>query len=168
MKHVLLLTSLFGLLGCSAEAQKKLEIEPVFVQRHQVSREIPETGGIHTYTTGREVTERLAPQIVRLDSAGGKLRFRLQGNIYSGGHNIRQVRKIRFEKGDDAGDSLILRYYVEVRKIPGKENANVAGYNYSKDISYRIPKDVKRIKVELYEERQEQGSKPRQIAEQAF
>lgn len=92
----------------------------------------------------------------------------MQGNIYSGGHNIRQVRKIRFEKGDDAGDSLILRYYVEVRKIPGKENANVAGYNYSKDISYRIPKDVKMIKVELYEERQEQESKPRQIAEQAF
>lgn len=168
MKIIFILTSLFGLLGCSAEAQKKLKIEPVYVQPHRVSRETQETGRTHTYTTNKEVTKRLTPQVVMLDSADGKWRFRLQGNIYSGGHNIRQVKKIRFEKGDDLEESLTLRYYVEVRKIPGKESANVSGYNYSKDIRYSIPKNVKMIKVELYEEHQEQEEQPIKVAEQVF
>ncbi|MCJ7936070.1 MAG: hypothetical protein MUW56_21190 [Chryseobacterium sp.] len=98
------------------------------------------------------------------------LKFRIQRNISSGGHTIHQVRKIRFEEGEQNGNSITLRYYVEIKKVPGKESADVKGYNYTKDESYKIPDDVKIIKIELYEDRINDTSdtKPKRIAQQTF
>ncbi|MGJ1366072.1 hypothetical protein [Sphingobacterium spiritivorum] len=98
------------------------------------------------------------------------LKFRIQGNISSGGLNINKIRKIRFEKGQQNGNNITLRYFAEVKMIPGKEGSDVVGYNYTKDETYKIPGDVKIIKIELYEDRikNTSGTTPKLIAEQTF
>ena len=105
--------------------------------------------------------------------SGNELIFLLQGNIASGGLSINKIKKIRFEKAEQIGDSITLKYYVEIVNLAGKEAATVEGYNYSKEELYTIPKDVKAIKIELYENRIEQrtGSKLpklKLVAEQTF
>lgn len=165
----MILTSLFALLSCKGNAQK-LKVTAIYTEPKRVTKVIPETGKSHTYTTREAVTERLHPNIAMLTKNADELQFQIQGNISSGGHTIHQVRKIRFEKGEQSGNTITLRYYTEIKKKPGKENADVQGYNYTKDEVYKIPADVKIIKVELYEERinDPAGINPKLIAQQTF
>ncbi|MGU3375004.1 hypothetical protein [Chryseobacterium sp. M5A1_1a] len=169
MKQVMILASFLALFGCKTDAQK-LKISTIYTEPKRVTREIPGTDSTHTFTTHTEVTERLHPMVFMLSKNDEVLKFRIQGNISSSGHTIHQVRKIRFKKGAKNGNALTLRYYVEVKKYPGKESANVQGYNYTKDETYKIPNDVKLIKVELYEDRMNDTSdtNSKLIAQQTF
>lgn len=169
MKHFVILTSFFALLGCKSNAQK-LQVTAIYTEPKRVTKEIPGTAESYTYTTHKVVTERLHPKIVMLSKNAEELQFQIQGNISSGGHTIHQVRKIRFEKGEQSGNTITLKYYTEIKRIPGKESANVQGYNYTKNEVYKIPRDIKVIKVELYEERINDPSdtKPKLIAQQTF
>ncbi|WP_236900572.1 hypothetical protein [Elizabethkingia ursingii] len=169
MKYLIILTSFLAVSGCKTDAQK-LKISAIYTQPKKVTREVTGTDSKHTFTTRTEATERLSPMIVMISKNAEILKFRIQGNISSGGLNIHQVRKIRFEKGEQNGNSMTLRYYVEIKKIPGKEGSDVVGYNYTKDETYKIPNDVKIIKIELYEDRIKNISDttPKLIAEQTF
>ncbi|WP_311316621.1 hypothetical protein, partial [Elizabethkingia anophelis] len=169
VKQLMILASFLILFGCEANAQK-LNVTTVYSEPNRVTREFPETGGKHTYTTRKEVTERLNPMIVMTSKNAETLKFRIQGNISSGGLNINKIRKIRLEEAAQNGNSLTLRYYVEVKKIPGKESSDVVGYNYTKDEIYKIPNDVKIIKIELYENqiKDTSATTPKLIAEQTF
>ncbi|WP_258862527.1 hypothetical protein [Sphingobacterium spiritivorum] len=155
--------------GCKTNAQK-LQVTTIYSEPNRVTREVPETGRKHTYTTRKEATERLNPMIFMISKNAEILKFRIQGNISTGGLNINKIRKIRFEKGEHIGNSITLRYYAEVKKIPGKEGSDIVGYNYTKDETYKIPGDVKIIKIELYEDRikDASGTNPKLIAEQTF
>ncbi|MDR2236758.1 MAG: hypothetical protein LBE92_11600 [Chryseobacterium sp.] len=169
MKNLMILTSFLALAGCKTEAQK-LKISTVYAKPERVEREVPETGSVHTFTTLKEVTVRLEPGIFMLAKNKETLKFRIQGNIYSAGHTIHRVTKIRFEKGEQNGNSITLKYYVKIKKNSGKESAEVRGYNYTKDETYRIPDDVKLIKIELYEDRTNDPSDahPKLIAQKTF
>lgn len=168
VKQPMILISFLALLSCNTNAQK-LNITTIYSEPKRSTREVPETGAVHHYTTRKEVTERFSPMIVMISKNAEILKFRIQGNISSGGHNINRIKKIRFEKGEQNGNSMTLRYYVEIKKIPGKESADVTGYNYTKDETYKIQKDVKIIKIELYEEQTNaSGRIPKLIAEQTF
>ncbi|MEG0926678.1 hypothetical protein [Chryseobacterium sp.] len=169
MKYFIILTSFLALSGCKTGVQK-LKISAIYTEPKKVTREIPGTDSTHTFTTRTEVTERLAPMIFMLSKNAEMLKFRIQGNISSSEHSIHQIRKIRFEKGEQNGNYMTLRYYVEIKKMPGKESANVQGYNYTKDEAYKIPDDVKLIKIELYEDRINEISdtNPKLIAEPIF
>lgn len=169
MKHFVILTSLFAVLSCKGNAQK-LQVTAIYTEPKRVIKEISEAGVAHAYTTHKEITERLDPKVFMLSKNAETLKFRIQGNISSDGHTINQVRKIRFEKGEQNGNTITLRYYTEVKRSPGKESANVRGYNYTKDEVYRIPADVKIIKIELYEEHINDLSdtKPKLTAQQIF
>lgn len=120
-----------------------------------------ETGATHTYTTNKEVTERLKPVIFMLSKNAETLQFRIQGNISSGGHTINKLRKLRLEKGKQNGNTITLKYYIEIKKISGKESVYVLGYNYTKDETYKIPNDVKVIRIELYEDQSYIGYNPK-------
>ena len=63
--------------GCEANAQK-LNITTIYSEPNRVTREVPETGGKHTYTTRKEVTERLNPMIVMTSKNAETLKFRIQ------------------------------------------------------------------------------------------
>lgn len=169
MKHFVILTSLFALLCCKSNAQK-LQVTAIYTEPKRVIKEISQTGEANTYATRKEVTKRLDSKVFMLSKNAETFQFRIQGNINSGGHTINQVIKIRFEKGEQNGNTITLRYYTEIKRIPGKESANVRGYNYTKDEVYTIPTDVKIIKIELYEEHINDSSdtKPKLIAEQTF
>ncbi|MGE8553332.1 MAG: hypothetical protein ACN6OB_05240 [Chryseobacterium jejuense] len=169
MKHFVILTSLFALLGCKGNAQK-LQVTAIYTEPKRITKEIPETGKIHTYTTRKAVTERLNPMILMLSKNAEALQFRIQGNISSGGHTIHQVNKIRFEIGEQSGNTITLKYYVEIKKKPGKESANIQGYNYTQDEIYKIPGDIKIIRIELYEDQINDPSdtKSKLVAQQTF
>lgn len=168
VKDFMILTSFLTLFGCKTDAQK-LQISTIYTEPARVTREVPGTDSTHTFATQKEIVERLDPRISMLFKNTESLQFRIQGNISSGGHSINQIRKIRFEKGAQVGNSITLRYFVEIKKKPGKESANVRGYNYVKDENYQIPKDVKIINVELYEHHiNTSETKPKLIAQQTF
>ena len=169
MKYFIILTSFLVLSGCKTNAQK-LQVTTIYSEPNRVTREVPEPGGKYTYTTRKEATERLNPMIVMISKNAEILKFRIQGNISSGGLNINKIRKIRFEKGEQTGNSITLRYFAEVKKIPGKEGSDVVGYNYTKDETYKISGEVKIIKIELYEDqiKDTSGTTPKLIAEQTF
>ncbi|WP_407488173.1 hypothetical protein [Elizabethkingia anophelis] len=169
MKQLMILASFLILFGCEANAQK-LNVTTIYSEPNRVTREVPETSGKHTYTTRKEVTERLNPMIVMTSKNAEILKFRIQGNISSGGLNINKIRKTRLEKVTQNGNSMTLRYYVEIKKIPGKEGSDVVGYNYTKDETYKIPNDVKIIKIELYENqiKDTSATTPKLIAKQTF
>lgn len=142
---------LFPILNCTA--QHKLKIETILSEPIRVSKENPETGRTYQATRLVAKTTRLASTISLESKNANNCTFLLQGNISSAGHAINRVQKIRFEKGDQVGDNLTLKYYVEIKHLPGKESANVLGYNYAKIEKYTVPKDVKTIHIELYEDR---------------
>ncbi|QQT25550.1 hypothetical protein [Sphingobacterium spiritivorum] len=169
MKYFIILTSLWVVLSSNASAQK-LKVTTIYTEPNRVTKEIPETGAVQHYTTRKEIAERLNPTILLISKKEKTVKFRIQGNISSGGHNIHQVSKIRLEKGEEKGNILTLKCFVEIKKIPGKESADIAGYNYTKDETCKIPDDVKAIKMELYEERitDPSGRTPKLIAEQTF
>ncbi|MCP1997335.1 hypothetical protein [Flavobacterium sp. HSC-61S13] len=151
MKNYWILTSLMLLLGFKTQAQK-LTVTTIYATAQRVTREIPETDRTYSSTTLREVTPRLEPEVLMLSTNKSKLHFRIQGNISSSGHQVRNVSGIRYEKGEQNDKEITLKYYVEIKNKPGKEGALIKGYNYTKDMSYRIPKGVKRLKIELYED----------------
>lgn len=165
MKYLMILASIFTLFSYQTKAQT-LQIATIYTAPKQMTREVPETGEQHTYTTFQEVTERITPTVSLLSKEGNSLRFKIQGNIRSGGLRIRKVSKIRFEEGEQSGNGITLKYYVVVKHIPGKEGATIAGYNYSKEEKYKIPANVKVINIEVYEEHP--NTEPKLIAEQKF
>ncbi|WP_228433447.1 hypothetical protein [Chryseobacterium arthrosphaerae] len=169
MKHFVILTSFLTLLSCRNNGQK-LQVSAIYTEPGRITKEVTETGSVHTYSTRKEVTERFDPGIVMISKTKEAITFRIQGNISSGGHTINKVEKLRFEKGEQNGHTIILRYYAEIRKYPGKESAGVNGYNYTKDETYRLPDDVKSIKIELYEDRINDASNTKQkpIAQKIF
>ncbi len=148
---LLYILMIFPFLSCSE--QKKLQIETILTQPARVSSKDVETGRVFNRSTNIPKTKRIEPAIIMQAHDEDKLTFLLQGNISSGGLSINNVKKIRFEKGVQSRDTLTLKYIVEIKRIPGKEGANVAGYNYTKEESYKIPEDVKIIHIELYHER---------------
>lgn len=169
MKYFIILTSFLTLSGCNTNSQK-MQITAIYAKPKRVTREVPETGATHTYTTNKEVTERLKPVIFMLSKNAETLQFRIQGNISSGGHTINKLRKLRLEKGKQNGNTITLKYYIEIKKISGKESVYVLGYNYTKDETYKIPNDVKVIRIELYEDQinHTSGTIPKLIAQQTF
>lgn len=142
---------LIPFLNCSA--QQKLKIETILVEPSRVIKENPETGKMIQHTTFVPVTASLEPKISVQRKEANTLTFLLQGNISSAGHSINRVKRIRFESAEQVGDSLTLKYYVEIKHIPGKEGGNVRGYNYTKVENYTLPKAVKQVYIELYEHR---------------
>ena len=116
----MILASFLTLFGCETNAQK-LNVTAIYSEPNRVTREVPETGAVHNYTTRKEVTERLNPMIVMTSKNAEILKFRIQGNISSGGLNINRIKKIRFEKGEQNGNSMTLRYYVEIKRLPVKK-----------------------------------------------
>ncbi|PKF76042.1 hypothetical protein CW752_01520 [Chryseobacterium sp. PMSZPI] len=165
----MILTSYLALLSCKTDAQK-LQISIIHAEPKEVKRKNQETGESRTFMTYKEVEKRLDPGIIMFSKNSKTLKFRIQGNISSSGHSIHKVRKIRLEKGTQNGNTITLRYYVEIKKQPGKESANVKGYHYSKDETYTIPNDVKVINIELYEDQINEVSDtlPRLISKQTF
>ncbi len=150
MKLVYLLMCI-PFLNCSA--QRKLNIETILAEPSRITQEDPETGKTTQRTTLSVVTNVLEPMIKLQSKANDKITFLLQGNVFSSGHSINKVRRIRLEKAQQEGNSVRLKYYVEIKYIPGKEGANVRGYNYSQQETYRIPKGVQSVYVEMYEDR---------------
>lgn len=165
MKYLMILASIFSLFGCQIKAQT-LQVSAIYTAPKQVTREVPETGKQHTYTTYQEVTERFVPAVSLVSKEDKVLRFSIQGNIKSRGLQIRKVSKIRFEQGEQFGNGITLKYYVNIKHIAGKEGASIAGYNYSQEKEYRIPTHVKVVYIEVYEEHPNQ--EPKLIAEKKF
>ena len=164
---LLYILMLFPFLSCSA--QNKLKIETILAAPARVTAQNTETGRIYSQSRYVTQTARLEHAILMQNQSDNKLIFQLQGN----GLSINKVKKIRFEKSEPIGDSITLKYYVEIVNIAGKEGATVQGYNYSKMESYTIPKNAKVIKIELYEDRvtQRTGSKLpklKLVAEKSF
>lgn len=167
LAYILILLPLF-----SCHAQRKLKIETILAKTVRVSSQDPATGRIYNTNTRAPLIPRLDPRIVLESNSGNKLIFQLQGNVSSGGRSINKVQKIRSEKPERIEQTITLKYFVEIKNIPGKEGANVLGYNYNKEVTYKIPDGVKRIQVELYENRLNSGStkhpKLKLVAQETF
>lgn len=148
-----------SIFGCASH--NKLKVETILVKPFTSTSLDKETGRRINTSSYIPLTSVLEPAILFQSNYNNQLSFRIQGNITSGGLSIQNVKRIRFKQGEKSGNHITIKYFVEIIHIGGKEGNNVRGYNYTKDIIYKIPEDVKFIKVELYEDRitQKTGSK---------
>lgn len=169
MKNLIILTSFLAFLSCKSTGQK-LKVSEILAKPQKVENKLLESRSTHVFTTFKEVTPRLSSSVFLIRKNTEELQFQIQGNINSSGHNSNKINKISFEKGEQSGNSVTLKYYVEIKKVSGKENNDVRGYNYTKIESYKIPKGVKLIKIELYENRNNVTAidNPKLIVEQTF
>ena len=103
------------------------------------------------YHSYNDYTERLDPVIKIVSKEQNRLKIRIEGNISSAGLSMNRMRRIRLEEGKWQGDCITLKYMAEIKKIPGKEIAGIHGYNYTQELSYKLPKGIKHVKLELYE-----------------
>ncbi|MFD2556069.1 hypothetical protein ACFSQW_16875 [Sphingobacterium tabacisoli] len=146
-----MLASVFIMLASCKIQDQKLQISPIYAKPKKLIKSSSEDGKAHLATSLQEVTERLQPLIATVSPENGKLELSIQGNISSAGLSVKKVRKIRFEETELEENFITLRYIVEIRKTPGKESADVRGYNYTQGIRYQVPKGTKQVKLELYE-----------------
>jgi len=149
MKSIQLLICLL-LLNCGTN--KKIKIEPIITEPIRVKVQNPETGALSYKNSYKMVTDPLAPQIIVIENKGGSVHYRIQGNIRSGGLSIHRVKRVSLERVI-VGDVLVLRHTAMVIRLAGKEGSLIKGYNYSKEEYQPIPKGIKSIKIELYEDR---------------
>src|SRR5690606_24982417 len=99
-------------LHCSA--QQKLNIETILAEPSRITQEDPETVKTVQRTTIRVLTNVIESMMKLQSEENGELTFLLQGNISWGAHSINKVRRIRLEKEPQQGNSIKLKYYVEI------------------------------------------------------
>lgn len=151
MRNIVLASVFLTLVSCKTQDQK-LQISPIYAEPKKLITASSEDGKEYLITSLTEVTQRLQPLIAIVSQNKEKLKLHIQGNISSAGLSIQKIRKIRFEETKSEEDSITLKYMVEIKKIPGKESANIRGYNYEQEMNYEIPKGIKYVKLELYED----------------
>lgn len=147
---LLYMAFLLSLLSCVG--QKNIQTEPILAAPAHVSVKNVETGRIGYRSTYVPITTSLPPKIIMINRIGDELTLSLQGKIASAGLSRERVKRVRLEQGNLYGNSITLKYIVEIERVAGKENANVQGYNYTTKVVYKVPEGAQVIKVELYEE----------------
>lgn len=168
MRNIMIVSTFLTLLSCKTNEQK-FRISPIYAEPKKITSDVSENGVSHKFNTFKEIIERLNPLIFMISKEENLLKFRLQGNISSSSHYINHIQKIRIEE-ELTGNTLRLKYIVEIKRIAGKENSNIRGYNYTKDETYKIPAGAKIITIELYENfvNKSSDAKPRLTAQQSF
>ena len=135
---------------CNCSSHEKMKIERIVSHPQKELYTDSITGKSIKRTKLVSKIKRLEPNIKIIHSNTRKIEFSLQGNITSGGHSINNVKKIKLEKEDNKNE-IVLKYYVEIKRVAGKESANVNGYNYFQNETFAIPKNTTSIKIQLYE-----------------
>ncbi|WP_333864042.1 hypothetical protein [Sphingobacterium sp.] len=149
MRNTIIVTVLWMLSGCISH-ENSLHITVIEGTPKRIVKE-NEMQQKQYYNTYSDNAERLIPTIRILSKEHNSLKLSIQGNISSAGLSINKVRKLRLEEGTLEENRITLKYIVEIEKIPGKESANIRGYNYGQTVNYSLSKGVKYVKVQLYE-----------------
>lgn len=138
--------SFLSLFSCFSQSKKEVNgskikyllNDPILSKPGKQTVVDPETNTSRTFSSYIEYTPRLEPKVIIKSHNANQLIYDLQGNIYSGGLSIHNVKKIRIEN-EVKNDTLWVKNYVEIKRIPGKESATINGYNYSKQNKIKVP-----------------------------
>ncbi len=149
MRNTIIVTILWMLSGCVSH-ENSLHITVIEGSPKRIVKENEMHQKQH-YNTYNDNAERLIPAIKILSKEHNSLKLSIQGNISSAGLSINKVKKVRLEEGKLVENRITLKYIVEIEKIPGKESANIRGYNYEQAVNYNLSKGVQYVKVQLYE-----------------
>lgn len=145
--RIFIMFSLLSLFGCKI-SDRKLHIETVLGEYVKASR-TAENGAHIRYNKRITKTPLLEPKIDDIQKVDNKLAYNIQGHINAGGRTIYRIKNIRTDKIVQ-NDTLFIKHYVEIKTIPGKEGANVMGYNYSQKFNQKVQSGIKKVKIELY------------------
>jgi hypothetical protein len=145
---ILILTTFCSVYNC--KAQNKIHIETI-TGKSITACERTEKGAYVRYRKTIYNVEVLKNEIIIKTNTPQKIDYQIKGNINSNGLNINHVKKIRIEQELKDG-VLILKHFTEIVGIAGKEGNDIMGYNYIQNENFIIPKNVKKIKFELYHE----------------
>lgn len=135
---------------CGANAQNSLQIEMI-IGKSITACELTEKGAYVSYKKVIPTPEILLPEIIIFSQDSEKITYQIKGNISSKGLSINKVKTIRIEQEIIDG-VLILKHYTEIVGIAGKAGNDVLGFNYTKNEMLTLPKEVNKIKFELYHE----------------
>ncbi len=144
--YMFLLCSLF-----SCKGAKSISIEPILASPKRIPVEHPETGRTSYRNTYVAHTPRCPADIQVLGYSGNQILLRIQGNISSSGFHKQKLHQISLHD-NIIGDTLVLKYTINLKRIPGKASAHIQGYNYVTEKKYTVPKAIKKIQIELLEE----------------
>lgn len=162
MKLKLFISIIFCSL-CGTNAQNSLQTEMI-IGKSITACKLTEKGAYVRYKKVIPTSEVLLPEINMVSQDAKKINYQIKGNISSKGLSANKVKTIRIEQEIIDG-FLVLKHYVEIVGIAGKEGNDVLGYNYTKNEMLSLPKEVKNIKLELYHEYSKQRTpKPTTLA----
>lgn len=139
---------LFSISFVNGNAQRKLQVKPIFgnyITEYRTS----ENGAIIRQRKLIPIGEVFNPEIVFTFNDTNAITYQIKGYNTSGGHSINKIKKIRNEK-ELLDGVLVIKHYVEIVRKPGKESANILGYSYSKNERFKLPKNIKKVRIELY------------------
>lgn len=146
MNRIMIIFSILSLFSCKI-ADNKLRIETVMGQYIKASK-TTENGAHVRYTTRKLAKPLVEPKIDSITLIKNELAYTIQGHINSGGHTIAQVANIRTKK-EFQNDTVFIIHYVEIKNKPGKEGANIMGYNYSQRFQHNLKSGIRKVNIEL-------------------
>lgn len=138
----------FATINCFA--QQSLKVKTI-LGKYKTTYRMTEKGDSvmrHQLVADGEIYE---PQINIKTQKAKQIEYELKGHNSSGGLSINKIKKIRTEQ-EIIDNILVIRHYAVINGIPGKEGNNVLGYNYVKENHLKIPKNIMKVKIELYHE----------------
>ena len=158
MKKYIFMLSILSFFGCKTNEilTNKLVVTTITIKPERVEVK-DENGQVRSRNTYVDEIERLKPEIIILDTKNRQLKYKIQGNITSRGLSIRRVKTIQSEQWIE-GSTLVIKQTVMVKRISGKEGAQVSGYNYQQENLVKIPENIHTVKIELHEQKQLKGS----------
>lgn len=80
-----------------------------------------------------------------------KIEYRLNGLIRSDKMFQKTIKKIK-NKQEISNGIFYIKHFVEIKPISRKKFDQICNYTYSKEETIKLPKNIKSIKIELYEE----------------
>lgn len=158
-------------MGCSSP--NSLQVETVYSQVVTKPKGENTSGQNRFKPTFKASVAILEPKIVVVSSQDNQIRYEIQSSIASSGLSIQKVRNIALEK-QIVGDTLIVNHIAHVVLKPGKESANILGYNYRKEQMIDLPSNIKQIQISLLEQRQfkdpdiRKAKQPRLLTQTSF
>ncbi|MCA5005085.1 hypothetical protein [Sphingobacterium bovistauri] len=137
--------SVFSLFKCAIPHKLNVAaIEYTYIAASKTNKK-----GAHIrYRKRIPLIEKLDPKIWNIEQFNNKIAYNIRGHITSAGHSINRIKKIKTKK-EIIDNTLYIIHYVLIKNNPGKENANIMGYNYVQTYTHKITQDIKKVKIEL-------------------
>lgn len=151
---------LLFILNISCQGQSKMKTEVLVTDINAFEKVLNNRKKTNNQRVYVDISKKLEPKIFINNEQGNEISYRIQGNVESGGLSINVPQKIVSQQ-IISNDTLYIIHTVNIVGIAGKEGNKIKGYNYQQEEKLSVPKEIKMVKIQFYEEFSNQKIKER-------